>query len=557
MGCTQAALDKMVMSARLSAPFDARREKPSFNASQTTHAGCPVDDRASTYGALIRRAVSAHPERTAFRTAAGAISYRGLGERISQFAQALSAAGVTRGDAVAILSPNRAESFMVTVACALMGVRYTPLHPLGSSADHRQILEDAAVTTLIADADAYGARARELAGEVAGVTRLLGFGQIAGATDLLDAADRCRPSALEDCAAPEDIVAIAYTGGTTGVPKGVVLTHAAVVSYVTIALEGWEWPDEVRALLTTPISHAAGGIIPPVLLKGGTVILQPGFDVERLLATVEAERITTLFLVPTMIYMLLDRLRTQPADVSSLQLVIYGAAPMSPTRLREALDRFGPIFMQVYGQVETSPTISALFKRDHLDPSLLTSCGRTLAAHELTLLDEEGGEVDPGDPGEICLRGPTLMRGYWNRPAETTAAFRGGWLHTGDIARRDERGFLHIVDRAKDMIISGGFNVYPREVEDVLTSHPGVERAAVIGVPDEKWGEAVQAFVVARDGQRPDAAELVRLVRERKGAVHAPKRLEFVGSLPLTPIGKVDKKAVRALFWADRERQVS
>ncbi len=516
-----------------------------------------MEEFGSTYGGLIARAVAAFPDRTAFRAAEGDVSYAALGRRISQIVQAFEAVGVGRGDAVAILSPNRPEYFMVTVACALMGVRYTPLHPLGSRDDHLQILADAGISVLVADAAAYGARAQELAAALPGLMKLFGFGAIAGGTNLLPLADSFDPAPLVDAARPQDIVAIAYTGGTTGLPKGVVLTQACVVEYVRIALQQWEWPERPVALLTTPISHAAGGIIPPVLLSGGTVILQPGFEVERLLATLEAERASVLFLVPTMIYLLLDRLRDRPNDVSSLKLVIYGAAPMSPGRLAEALQRFGPVFMQIYGQVESSPTITALKQRDHLDPRLLTSCGRVLEGQQLALLREDGTEAGPDEPGEICLKGPTLMQGYWNRPAETAEALRGGWLHTGDIARRDARGFLHIVDRAKDLIISGGFNVYPREVEDVLMGHEAVDRAAVIGVPDDKWGEAVDAYVVLRDGLRADAGELIGLVRARKGAVHAPKRMTFVDSLPLTPIGKVDKKALRAMFWSGRERQVS
>jgi fatty-acyl-CoA synthase len=511
----------------------------------------------ATYGALIKGAVEAFPDRIAFRGESADISYRTLGRRISQLVQAFARMGLGKGDAVAVLSPNRPEYFMATVALALSGIRYTPLHPLGSQDDHRRILVDAAITTLIADPPAFGARAEALFAAVDGVSRLLGFGRLSCGEDLLGMADREVPSPLIDTASSDEVVAIAYTGGTTGVPKGVVLTHACVASAVKIAVEQWEWPREIVALLTTPISHAAGGIIPPILLRGGTIILQPGFGAERLLRTVADERVSVLFLVPTMIYLLLDRLAVDACDTSSLELVIYGAAPMAPGRLAEALERLGPAFMQVYGQVEASATICALMRRDHLDPTLLTSCGRPLAGHELALLGVDGAEVGPGEAGEICLRGPTLMLGYLNKPDETAEAFRGGWLHTGDIARKDERGYLHIVDRAKDMIISGGFNVYPREIEDVLAGHEGVELAAVIGVPDAKWGEAVEAFVVARPGADLDASELIDFVRRRKGAVHAPKRVTLMDALPLTPIGKIDKKAVRTAFWANRERQVS
>jgi fatty-acyl-CoA synthase len=506
---------------------------------------------------MVKRAVEAYPERTAFRTDAGDLTYRVLGERISQVVAAFKRAGIGRGDAVAILSPNRTEYFMVTVACALTGVRYTPLHPLGSADDHRLILTDAGITTLIADAAAFGERGRDLRQTVPSLKRLLSFDPLDGAEDLIAAASREAPAPLVDEAEPGDIVAIAYTGGTTGLPKGVVLTHSAIAALNWVAIHQWQWPEQIVALLTTPVSHAAGGIIMPVLSRGGTVILHPGFEATKLLRTLETERANVLFLVPTMIYMLLDKLREAPFDVSSLELVIYGAAPMAPDRLAEALERIGPVFMQIYGQVEASATICALLKEDHQDRSLLTSCGRPLLGHDVRLFDTDGREVGDDEPGEICIRSAALMREYWNRPAETAAAFRDGWLRTGDIARRDARGYLHIIDRAKDMIISGGFNVYPREIEDVLMTHPDVARAAVIGVPDPKWGEAVDAYVVARPGAAADAATLVELVRSRKGPLHAPKRITFVDALPLTPIGKVDKKALRARFWGGRERQVS
>jgi fatty-acyl-CoA synthase len=230
---------------------------------------------------------------------------------------------------------------------------------------------------------------------------------------------------------------------------------------------------------------------------------------------------------------------------------------MSPARLREGLERMGPVFSQLYGQTEGYP-ITVLRRADHdpARPDLFASCGRPVAAASLALLDDGNRPVAPGEVGEICIRAPHVVGGYWNREAETEAAFAGGWLHTGDMARADEEGYLFIVDRKKDMIISGGFNVYPREVEDVLSADPSVAAAAVIGVPDPKWGEAVKAFVVSRSGARPDPDALIARVRAEKGPVHAPKSLEIVQDIPVTPLGKPDKKALRAAYWQERETQV-
>jgi fatty-acyl-CoA synthase len=288
----------------------------------------------------------------------------------------------------------------------------------------------------------------------------------------------------------------------------------------------------------------------------------PKFDAGAVLDAIERHRITSVFLVPSMIYAILDHPRLDQTDLSSLQTVFYGASAMSPTRLREAIRRIGPVFFQFYGQTEAPQTVFVLRKEEH-DPddlSRLASCGRPVPWLKVALLDDQGREVQRGEAGEICVRGPLVMKGYWNKPEQTAEALAGGWLHTGDIAREDEQGFYSIVDRKKDMIVSGGFNVFPREIEDVLSTHPTVAAAAVIGVPDEKWGEAVKAIVVLRTGGAvsPDelAAELAALVKERKGSHHAPKSVEFADALPLTAVGKPDKQALRQRYWSGADRKV-
>jgi fatty-acyl-CoA synthase len=284
------------------------------------------------------------------------------------------------------------------------------------------------------------------------------------------------------------------------------------------------------------------------------MVVLPRFDPAEVLRTVEQQRITATMLVPTMLYALLDHPDSRTRDLSSLQTVYYGAAAINPVRLREAIDRFGPIFAQFYGQTEAPMAISYLARADH-DEARLTSCGRPSAFLRIALLDEHGTRVPAGAPGEICVAGPLLAAGYRNQPEATAEAFRDGWLRTGDVARADEDGFLHIVDRVKDMIVTGGFNVFPREVEDAVAAHPAVAQVGVVGVPDDTWGEAVTAIVVLRDGPpRDDAAfdrlteEIRAVVRDRKGPVHAPKRVIVADRLPLTPLGKPDKKALRAMM---------
>ena len=513
-----------------------------------------------TVGDLVVRAIARGGDRVAFISDDTRWTYRQLGALISQVVQALAARGLQRGDAVATLSANRPEAFLITAASYLMGLRLTWMNPTSSEDDHAYILEDSGVSTLFVDPLSFTDRARRLAARVPGVQRLLAFGANDGVgEDLLAAAAGFTPGPLQPQAEPEDVCVLVYTGGTTGKPKGVAHTHRVHVTMILTEMADWDWPREIRFLALTPITHASGAMIMPVLLKSGTYAMTQGFSADKFCKLVQQHRITATFLVPTMVYVLLDHPGRAQADLSSLQLIIYGASPMSPTRLVEGMQVFGPVFMQLYAQSEAPNVISVLHQHEHdpeHHPERLASCGTPCVGSQVRLLDEDGREVPVGEVGEICVRGPIVMPGYWNKPEETAKALRHGWLHTGDMARRDADGYLYIVDRSKDMIISGGFNVYPREVEDALSQHPAVASSAVVGVPDEKWGEAVRALVVLKPGQQATASELMALVREKKGAVYTPKAIDFVDALPVTGLGKLDKKAIRAQFWGGQQRAV-
>jgi fatty-acyl-CoA synthase len=289
------------------------------------------------------------------------------------------------------------------------------------------------------------------------------------------------------------------------------------------------------------------------------VVLHKGWDAQRWMDTVAREHITMSLLVPTMIYALLDAPGLPQADLSTLETIMYGASPMSPSRLVEGIERIGPVFSQLYGQTECAGIVTCLWRHQHRvgDAHRLTSCGQAMPGARVAILDDDGRELPDGEPGEICVQGPTVMQGYFKQPELTAQTLVDGWLRTGDVGTRDAEGFFHIVDRKKDMIVSGGFNVFPREIEDVLTQDPAVSVAAVIGVPDDRWGEAVKALVVARPGMSVDAPALIERVRAAKGAIHAPKSIEVLASLPLTPVGKPDKKVLRAKYWAGRARGVN
>ncbi|MDP3820540.1 MAG: AMP-binding protein [Burkholderiales bacterium] len=519
----------------------------------------PALYQGGNMGDLLIDAIQRGGERVAFVHAERQTTYREFGELVSRMVQALTAHGLAKGDPVATLSTNRPEAFLVTAAAYLMGLRVTWLNPNSSEDDHVYMLRDSGVLWMLVDPPHYGDRALALQARVGSKLRMAGLGPWEGRLDMLAEAARFRPERLVARASADDVCVLMYTGGTTGQPKGVVHTHRVHEAMVLMELAGWDWPAEPRFLATTPITHASGTIIMPVLLRSGTFIMQSGFEVGSFCRLVEQHRVNATFMVPTMIYVLLDSPLRRQHDLSSLAMVIYGAAPMAPTRLTEAIGVFGPVFMQIYGQSEAPMALTVLHAREHepeRQPQRLASCGTPMAGIQLRLLDERGVEVADGEVGEICARGPLVMAGYWNKPQETAAALRHGWLYTGDLARRDADGYLYIVDRSKDMIISGGFNVFPREVEDVLSQHPAVAAAGVVGVPDPKWGEAVHAMVVLRPGAGEGGeagsaalgAELMALVRLRKGAVQTPKHIAFVAQLPVTTLGKIDKKAMRDHF---------
>ncbi|MEH6633959.1 MAG: AMP-binding protein [Halioglobus sp.] len=489
-------------------------------------------------------------------------SYREVRESTSQMVQALQSKGLGIGSRIAVISANRPEVLSNIAAMQLAGCIGTPLHPLGSLEDHAYVLEAAEIDTLVYDASVFDEYAAALQARVPTLKHMLGLGPTESGEDYLALASGFKPQPLvAPDVAPEDVSSINFTGGTTGKPKGVMSTYSVTASMTQIQMAEWEFPEELRMLIATPLSHAAAAFFIPVLQKGGAFYVMQGFSPDEFFDMVERHKITTTMLVPVMLYFLLDAPRSATADMSSMETIFYGASPMNPARLREGIEKWGQIFYQFFGQSEAPMVLANMKKGEHdlSKPERLASCGRPTAWVHMALLDSDGNEVAKGGPGEICVRGPLVMKGYKDMPEQTAAAFAGGWLHTGDIGRLDEDGFLYIVDRTKDMIVTGGFNVFPREVEDVLGTHEAVGQVAVIGVPDEQWGEAVKAVIVLKPGfvaSEELIAAMQALVKEAKGSVQAPKSIDFVDAIPLTPVGKPDKKAVRAQYWAGSERGV-
>ena len=361
----------------------------------------------------------------------------------------------------------------------------------------------------------------------------------------------------------DEVVTLSSTGGTTGTPKGVMNTHRAYQTYFAQFMMAFPYGAERPVnLAAAPMTHTAGMLSLPCTARGGTVVVVTKPDPATVLGAIARHRVTEFFLPPTVIYRLLDMPGIEKVDFSSLRYFIYGAAPMSVEKLKRAIEVFGPVMAGGYGQTEAPASISYLTPAEHFvegqlaSDERLSSVGRPNPLIRVEIMNERAEPLPQGETGEICVRGDLLMKGYYQAPDKTAETLVDGWLHTGDIGHLDAEGYLHITDRKKDMIISGGFNIYPSEVEQVLWAHPAVRDCAVIGVPDEKWGEAVKAVVELNAGHEAGAEELITLCKGKLGSVKAPKSVDFVAALPRSPVGKVLKKDLREQYWRGQQRRI-
>jgi fatty-acyl-CoA synthase len=425
------------------------------------------------------------------------------------------------------------------------------------------ILRDAGARVLFAQG-ALGEALAPVRGELAELRRCVALDAAPAGWEPLDAFLAAAPDTDPGCdVTPEDDVYQMYTSGTTGRPKGAVLTHRAVTAQLHQASLAFGAQPGDRALIVAPLYHAAAAVTSFVTVQtGGTLWIQEDFVPAAVVKALSEDRIALALLVPAMIQFCLVAV----PDVAgrrydSLRLIVYGASPIAEQTLRRAIEVFGCDFVQGYGMTETTAAATYLLPADHRralagEPKLLLSAGRPLIGTDLRIVGEGGRSLPPGQIGEIAVRGPQLMRGYWNLPEATAEALRDGWMHTGDAGSLDDEGYLFVQDRTKDMVVSGGENVYPREVEDVLYQHPAVAEAAVIGVPDAKWGEAVKALVVAKPGQTVTAEELIEFCNGRLAGYKRPRSVDFVDALPRNPSGKVLKRELREKYWAGHTRRI-
>jgi len=488
-----------------------------------------------------------------------------------RLAAAFGDAGLRRGDRIAVLARNCVEYPLIYLAASRAGVVPVPLNYRSASAEWQYVIHDAGARLLLAQAPYLAAvdGLRAELGSVQHYVALTGDRTPIGWTGFASWLDeQADPTSADrrpaDAGSTDDDLCQLYTSGTTGQPKGAVLTQRAVVAALRqLGQCANRGAPGARALVVGPMLHA--GVVWSTLgplAWGASLVIVEEFDPHEVVRLLSEEQIDYATLVPTVLHTILERVpdvgrRRYPA----LRLILTGSAPVSEQTLLGARAAFGCAVVHGYGLSETTAALSVMAPEEYVPgadgrPQRLRSAGRALPETELRIVDEQGRPLPPGEVGEIVARGPQLMRGYWQRPEATADVLRDGWLHTGDVGLLDADGFLYIRDRLKDVIVTGGLKVYPQMVEQVLAAHPAVAEAAVVGVPDERWGEGVHAVVVARSGVVVTETELIGFCRERLGGFQCPKSVGFVVALPRTATGKVLKRALREAYWSGQDRRV-
>lgn len=504
----------------------------------------------------IHRAVQLWPERTALVDGDLRYTWKQHAERVARLAGALLERGLSSGDRVAMLGQNSAAMIEYYFAVLWAGGVLVPVNTRWSAEEVRHCLEDSDPLIVMWEAELADLAEQAMALSTKTYKTLPADQIDAAIADATPAEDRRRSGS--------DLAALFYTGGTTGRSKGVMLSHDNLIANAMNAMANMKISGDTVHLHTSPLFHVAGGSRPfTIALVGGTHVMLRSFEPESFLAIIERERVTLTIVVPTMLRRLLAASSLGSADLSSLGLLSYGASPMPEALLRDAMQKMpGVAFLQSYGMTELSPVATVLEPRFHVfegaDAGRTASAGRAVVGADVAIVDADGRHLSYGEVGEVCVRGPMVMQGYWRNEAATIEAVVDGWMHTGDVGYLDTDGFLFLVDRAKDMIVTGGENVYSSEVESALYEHPNVHECAVIGIPDEQWGEAVHAVVVAKSATQFDADEVIAFCQQRIARYKCPKSITVHDAeLPKSGAGKILKTELRKPFWSGSQRSIN
>jgi acyl-CoA synthetase (AMP-forming)/AMP-acid ligase II len=511
-------------------------------------------------GELASRAARIHAKRLAITSASRSVTYEELEQRSNRLANALCGLGLQRGDRVGVYLPNCVEIVELELACYKAALVKAPINARLAPLEVAEVVANSEAALIVTTAE----RAESFLSHLKAAPRLLLLDAVEDSPTsyegaLAHASDRFSPARVQ----ADDLAVLHYTSGSSGVLKAAMQTFGNRLAQLRKFLMRADnlQPGDLLGLVG-PITHASGMQLVPALCSGATIRLFSGFDPGRFIAEMKRERVTHTFMVPTMINMLLAEVQGRYRPLPDLRRLGYGAAPMAPARIMQAMDVFGPVLSQGYGAGETTSGVCGLSVEDHLFaraamPDRLASCGRPFLESVVEIVDDEGLPVAGGEIGEIVVGGPDIFAGYWRAPELTAEVLKNGRYHTGDLARADDEGYIYIVDRKKDMVISGGFNVYPSEVEAVLYQHSAVDEACVFSVPDGKWGEAVAAHIVLKPGVVADAPALDAFCAQRLAGFKRPRRIEFVESLQKNANGKIARKVIQSPYWAGHDRRVN
>ena len=515
-----------------------------------------ADGEMLTFDGLIRHWTREKPGQVALEQDGKALTFAALDERSRRIVAILKAQGLAKGDRVAWLGKNARLYFELFYSAARMGVVMVPIGWRLAAPEIAYILGDTGAKLLFID-EGFAGLAAGACGDMENPPKVID-------TPTAKSDIAAAPADDFEGAGPDDAVLQLYTSGTTGNPKGAVLTNAnlfALRQPAEEAAQPWSsWDEDEAILVCMPCAHIGGtGLGIMAMAAGVRAIVQAEFTPDGVLDGFE-QGITRLFIVPAALQMVVQHPRAKDTDMSAVKYVMYGAAPIPLDLLREAVQTIPEAgFLQCYGMTETTGTIAMLPPEDHTleGNQRMKSAGKAVPGAELRVVDEDGEELPRGEVGELICRSPSNMQGYWNLPDATRGALKDGWMHTGDAAYMDDDGYVYIQDRIKDMIISGGENVYPAQVESAIYGHPAVGEVAVIGVPDDTWGEAVKACVVPRPGSEIDPDDIIAFTRERLAGFKVPKTVDVIEAMPRNASGKILRRELRAPYWKDHDRQVN